>query len=309
MTLLAPRQTAAEIRAHGLTLTDFGGFAQRISADELTISEDAACLAGADIILVRAGAVEMASLGAEIAAQVTSAACVVPLASDPECIDVLQPFLPAQDLRAGMVAFQVVAMGQGCFHRETSGEVFIAAGAGDLAQTLATPQLVVREVDNITNLQWGRFLILLNDGLNALSGLALPVQLRDRAWRKLLAAQWREGAAVLKATGITPELGTTTPIGLIPWAMQLPSGLFARVAGPLLDMDAQARTAMAHDLIAGRATQIDQLQGRMVKMGRAAGIATPISARVHELVKLAEVAAEGVPDLPVSALRLPQDPP
>lgn len=71
----------------------------------------------------------------------------------------------------------------------------------------------------------------------------------------------------------------------------------------MLTIDAQARSSMSHDLMTGRATEIDVLQGQVMRMGAEVGLATPIYARVVEVVKLAELAATGLPNLPVTALR------
>ena len=47
---------------------------------------------------------------------------------------------------------------------------------------------------------------------------------------------------------------------------------------------------MSHDLIMGRATEIDALQGQVVRMGAKLGKATPINQRVAEIVAIAELA-------------------
>ncbi|KKK94584.1 hypothetical protein LCGC14_2681360, partial [marine sediment metagenome] len=52
VTLLARPRIQAEIRTHGLTLTDFGGMARNLSSDELTLASDETCLRDADIVLV-----------------------------------------------------------------------------------------------------------------------------------------------------------------------------------------------------------------------------------------------------------------
>jgi 2-dehydropantoate 2-reductase len=60
---------------------------------------------------------------------------------------------------------------------------------------------------------------------------------------------------------------------------------------------------MAHDLMAGRATEIDALQGEVVRMGAKAGRPTPICAMVLGVMRDAEIAGEGLPNLSVRALR------
>ncbi|MGB3243333.1 MAG: 2-dehydropantoate 2-reductase [Sulfitobacter sp.] len=303
VTLLLRPHVATEIRAHGLTLTDFSGLARKVSAEALELDTDPACLADADIVLVTVKSGATAAIGRSIAAHAPASAHVVSLQNGTENAEALRALLPHNDVRAGMVPFNVVPMGQGCFHRATSGDIVIGTGEVTLAGMLSVPHLSVAENAQITGIQWGKFLINLNNALNALSGLTLQEQLRDRAWRKLMADQWAEALNVLKASGIDPIATTPLPIGMVPSVLRLPTPMFTRVAAQMLTIDTQARTSMAHDLMVGRTTEVDALQGQVVRMGTAKGRKTPINARVHELVKLAELAGEGVPNLPVKAIR------
>ena len=303
VTLLARPRIMQEIRAHGLTLTDFDGMARKVDVDALTLSDKPTCLATADVILVTVKSGDTAAMAHDIARHAPPNATVISLQNGTENADVLRAALPDRDVRAGMVPFNVVPMGQGCFHRATSGEIMIAAGSGGVGDTLSVQDLVIQETDEITRVQWGKFLINLNNALNALSGLTLHEQLREYAWRRLMADQWGEALGVLRASGIQPMSTTPAPIWLIPSILRLPTSLFARIAASMLTIDTQARTSMAYDLMAKRKTEIDVLQGQVVRMGEKLGRSTPISAMVVDVIRSAEVAGQGLPNLPVRALR------
>lgn len=302
VTLLARRRIREEIRAHGLTLTDYAGMAVKVPPEALTLTEDPACLTDAALILVTVKSHDTMMLAAAIGAHGLSRTPVVSLQNGIDNRAVLARYLPAHDIRAGMVPFNVVPLGQGCFHRATSGDIVIGTGRQPLTEMLSVPHLPVRESAEITRLQWGKFLINLNNALNALSGLPLRNQLRDRGWRRLMAVQWEEALAVLRAEGVRPLSTTPLPVGAVPGVLRLPTPLFTRIAGAMLQIDPQARSSMAHDLMAYRPTEIDALQGEVLRRGAAAGIATPLTERIVELVRLAEVAAEGLPHLPLHAI-------
>ncbi|MEM6306005.1 MAG: 2-dehydropantoate 2-reductase [Pseudomonadota bacterium] len=303
VTLLLRHNTASELRAHGLTLTDFSGLALTVKGDELKLSEEPAVLATADIVLVTVKSPATAEMGALIARHAPRPIPVISLQNGIENVTTLRRLLPEHDLRAGMVPFNVVPMGQGVFHRATSGDIVIGQGGTPLGSTLSVPHLTLTESAEITAIQWGKFLINLANALNALSGLTLKQMLRDAAWRRLMADQWAEALKVLRARGLRPASTTPLPVGLIPHVLRLPTPLFTRLAAQMLTIDAQARSSMAHDLMRGRPTEIDALQGQVMRMGAELGRATPLNARVYEVVKLAELAAEGLPHLPARALR------
>ncbi|UOA32443.1 Putative 2-dehydropantoate 2-reductase [Sulfitobacter sp. DSM 110093] len=303
VTLLARPRIQAEIRTHGLTLTDFGGMARNLSPDELTLSGDPTCLRHADIVLVTVKSHDTEDMAKEIARHAAPNVQVISLQNGVNNRAVLAGHLPTQDLRAGLVPFNVVAMGQGCYHRASSGELVIEAGPGDLATHLSLPELKVTARKDVAALQWGKFLLNLNNALNALSGLPLQTQLRDRAWRRLLADQWAEALSVLRAENIHPVMTTATPAPLVPALLRLPTPLFTRIGSAMLQIDPQARSAMAQDLAARRPTEIDALQGEVQRRGQALGRATPVADMVLRVMGWAELADEGLPHLPVTALR------
>jgi 2-dehydropantoate 2-reductase len=139
--------------------------------------------------------------------------------------------------------------------------------------------------------------------LNALSGRPLREQLADRVWRKLFADQMAEGLAVLKAERITPASATPVPANLLPHLLRLPDFVFSRVLGRTMKIDPAARSSMWEDLQRGRRTEVDYLQGVIVRMAADRRIGVPISQRVVALVKAAEAAGRGAPGLTAEQIR------
>jgi 2-dehydropantoate 2-reductase len=303
VTLLVRPRIGAEIRGHGLSLTDFGGMAVQVGPQELAVSENPKCLADADVVLVTVKSGNTVEIGELINRHAPARAKVVSLQNGLSNAQDLTQALPAYDVRAGMVPFNVVPMGQGGFHRATSGDIVIAAGPHELGPLLSVPYLGAIESRDIEGVQWGKFLINLNNALNALSGLTLQEQLRMRGWRKIMADQWTEALGVLRKSGITPVSTTPVSVTLIPWILRLPTPVFTRIAASMLTIDEQARTSMSLDLMARRETEIDALQGLVVQMAQQLGTPAPLNTLIAELVRTAETAEEGLPNLSVKVLR------
>ena len=140
-----------------------------------------------------------------------------------------------------------------------------------LRETLNVPGAPTREHHDMASVQWGKLLLNLNNALNALAGVPLATQLADRRWRLILAAQIREGLRVLKAAGVRPARIEAVPPGLIPRILRLPNWLFRRVAARMLAIDPQARSSMWEDLERRRPTEIDDLQGAILALGKKSG--------------------------------------
>jgi 2-dehydropantoate 2-reductase len=285
--LLGRRRLVEELGRHGLRVTSFGGLDIALPAGSVAVSDDPAVLREAALVLVCVKSADTPAMAAIIAAQAPAGAVVVSLQNGVANVEVLQRALPGRVALGGMVPFNVVALGDGRFHRATSGDIVVAAG-GDVAPRLAVPGLTVRESDRIAAVQWGKLLVNLNNALNALSGLPLRQQLSSRPWRRLLADQIDEALAVLAAAGIAPQSTTPLPPHWTPRILRLPDALFRLVAGAMIRIDPQARSSMWEDLQRGRATEIDYLQGEVIALALRHGVPVPLTVRIRDLVKAAE---------------------
>ena len=300
---LARPRIAAELAANGLTLSDREGGEARLAPGCLAVGTDPALLAAADVVLVTVKSGATRDIAAGIRAHAPADAVVVSLQNGVDNAAILEEALPGRTVVAGMVPFNVAALGDGRFHRGTSGTIVIDAKATALARALATPGLPIDTHVDMRAIAWGKLLLNLNNALNALSGLPLREQLASRAWRRLLAACIDEALVALAAAGIEPaKIGTVAP-RFIPTVLRLPDVLFRIVASAQIRIDPKARTSMADDLAQHRATEIDQLQGRVVALADAQGTPAPVNRAVLAQVKAAEATAAGSPRLRPEEIR------
>lgn len=295
--LLARPRVIADIARHGLTLTGFDGSRHLLAADRLTMSDDPAVFKDAAIVLVTVKSADTADMADQIARYAPSDVMVVSLQNGVGNADVLRARLPGRRVLAAMVPFNVVAKGEGRYHRASSGDIVIERDAADTAARLSVPGLMLRPSDDIAGVQWGKLIVNLNNALNALSGLPLREQLARRVWRRLMADQMAEGIAAIKAAGIKPVSSTPLPVGMTPRLLRLPDWLFGVVLGRSMTIDAQARSSMWEDLTNRRRTEIDYLQGVIVDLAQHHGLDAPVSRAVLARIKEAEARGEGSPQL------------
>jgi 2-dehydropantoate 2-reductase len=299
---LARPELADAIARHGLCISSLDSGDRAFAPWAIRPAVDPAeAFAQADVILVtvKSGATEeMADL---IARHAPPDAMVVSLQNGVGNVHTLRRQLGDERVVGGMVPFNVVqtqeASGRPYFHRATSGTLLVEAGIPGLRTLLDVPGVRVREHSDMPAVQWGKLLLNLNNGLNALSGLPLATQLADRNWRLLLAEAIEEALAVFKAIGIRPARIESVSPRLIPFILRLPDGVFRLVARRMLAVDPQARSSMWEDLERRRATEINYLQGAIVTMASKLGVPAPINARITEFVLLAEAAGAGSPRL------------
>ena len=301
--LLARPRVIAEIEADGLRPTSFEGFDQTIAANRFALSENPSVFGDAGVVLVTVKSADTAGMAEIIARHAPPDVVVVSLQNGVGNTAVLRNRLPGRRVLGGMVPFNVIALGNGRFHRATSGDIVIEQDEARTAEKLSVPGLKMRPTDNIDGVQWGKLLLNLNNALNALSDLPLRRQLSQRPWRRLFADQMAEGLAAIRAEGIKPVSPTPIPVGLMSALLRVPNIIFEALLGRTMKIDPEARSSMWEDLQRGRRTEVDYLQGVITEIAERRGLEAPLSRRIVELIRQAEQEAKGSPGLTPEQIR------
>lgn len=299
-----PAIVAAEAR--GLRVSDIEGFDLALAPGTLRAATEGSALAGADLVLVTVKALATEEAARAIAAHAPASALVISLQNGVRNAEVLREALPGRTVLAGMVPFNVAERSEGHVHRGT--------GVGKLAvedhallepwlPLFAVAGMPIEPAADIAGVQWGKLLINLNNAVSALSGVTLMEQLRQRDYRRAWAMTLKEALALVKRAGITPVDTLPMPLDLMPAIMSLPDRLYgfivAQSGGGRARVDPHARSSMADDLARGRPTEIDYLNGEVVRLAERLGRRAPLNARMVELVHAAE---RGAPPLSAAAL-------
>ena len=300
--LLARPRVIGEITQSGLRLTGFDGSDNMVEAGRLALSGNPGIFRDAAIVLVTVKSADTPHIADLIAAHAPADAVIVSLQNGVGNVARLRDRLPGRRVLAAMVPFNVLPRGAGHYHRATSGDIVIERDAASSAARLSVPGLTFQPTDDIDGVQWGKLIVNLTNALNALSGLPLRQQLAQRPWRRLIADQMAEGLAALKAAGIKPVSATPIPATLMPHLLRMPDALFQMILGRATKIDPHARSSMSDDLVRGRATEIDFLQGVIVDLAKRHGGDAPISKAVIAHVKAAEAAKAGLPNLDVAQI-------
>lgn len=302
---LIGRPSMLDPLSNGLRLTDADGMDVDLPPTAYELTTDPSGLAGADLILVTVKSMATSEAAKAIAAHAPATAPIISFQNGVSNPEELRGALPGRTVLAGMVPFNVAQRGPAHFHRGTGGG--LVAEQSDVLkpfeETFASAGIDLKLSSNIIGVQWGKLLINMNNAINALSGVSLANQLGQRGYRTAWAMSMTEGIELLGQTGIEPVDALPMPLKLMPSIMRLPDTLYRYVVGlsggSKVRVDPHARSSMADDLERGRPTEIDYLQGEIVRLAEKQGKKAPINARLVELVRAAE---KGAPPLSASAL-------
>jgi 2-dehydropantoate 2-reductase len=284
-----------EIAENGLTLTDFSGWRARMAPDQVEFSTRLAALAGADIIALTVKSTGTAAAAKEIARNAKKGALVVSFQNGVSNVELLRSVLKSRfEAVAGMVPYNVAHLGHGRFHKGVSGDLLaedVPALRG-LAKRLGEGSARLRLSSDMPAIAWGKLLINLNNAVNALSGRTLLDQLRERDYRRVVAASILEALGLLEAAGIEPAKIGPVPPRLLPHVIASPNLIFNNLFLKIQKIDSRARSSMADDLRAGRPTEIAYLNGEVVALAKKLGRRAPVNEAIVSLIRQAEAGVE-----------------
>jgi 2-dehydropantoate 2-reductase len=294
---------ANEIAEHGLTLSDYSGWKVTLPAGQVNYRTKCQALADADIIALCVKSGATAEAADEIAEQGHPGATVISLQNGISNIDVLERRLGDRfTVVRGMVPYNVAYLGDGHFHKGVAGDLYAEdrPEIRKLSLAIGSSPAALKLSNDMLGIAWGKLLINLNNAVNALSGATLLEELRERDYRRVVAACQREGLDLLGHAGIEPaKVGAVGP-ALLPAVIGSPDWLFRNVFLKAWKIDARARSSMADDLAAGRKTEVDYINGELVALADRLGSQAPVNRKIVQLIREAE---GGAAPLSPAALR------
>ena len=283
------------IAENGLRLTNLTRGPIALKPDRIDFraapDEIARALGEADIVALCTKSQDTQAAAAQIKAHCKAGVLVVSFQNGVRNPETLKAVLPPETVLAAIVPFNVTPAGDGAFHCGTEGELIIEASHDarltQLKIGFEAAGQGVKLSDNIEGDQWAKMIVNLNNGLNTLSGGTLREGLLQRDYRRALGLLVAEGLAVAKARGI--KVGTfngRSPDSLLK-VLSLPNFAYRIVMQVIVKIDAKARSSMLDDLEAGRGSEVDYLQGEIVRQAAAANISAPYNTAALDAVKAA----------------------
>ena len=305
VTLIGRPRIIEDIRSSGLHLESVSGVRATLKSDSssngnLSLSTSSSSLSESRFILVCVKSAGTEEAAEQIRSHAPAGAVVVSLQNGLGAARILKEKLPGFTVLPGMVTFNVVYRGKGLFQQSTSGPIVIQDPGGEIADNLQKafegPGLELEFEKDMESVQWSKLLLNLNNGINALAGIPIRSMLSQRGYRRIIAACIQEAIDLYKVAGIRiVRLGKIVP-QLAPFILRLPDFLFFRVASTMIRIDPSAMTSLAQDLMAGKKTEIDFLNGEIVRLARSRGREAPINESIVRLIHAAEQDGGGSPE-------------
>jgi 2-dehydropantoate 2-reductase len=267
VTLIGRRQHVEAINRDGLFLerSDFQEYVKVQASTEIDVVRDATII----LLCVKTTDTENAAL--QIAPHLAADALLVSFQNGVDNVERIQRATGINAIPA--VVYVAAAMsGPGRVKHNGRGDIVI----GDVSRVSTVFQgagIPCRISDNIAGELWTK--LVMNCAYNAVSAVTgsryLPIK-NNSLTRDVMKGLIEEVVAVANAGGI--QMATANHL--------------MEAALKLGDAMASATSSTQQDLSLGRLTEIDSLNGYVVRRGRALGVPTPVNATLYALVKFLE---------------------
>ena len=201
-------------------------------------------------------------------------------------IENINQFIPAERILVGVTMMPVDKVAPGIVESTGHGASWFNSAvepgstfARELEQIFNASGLEVQLDPNIHGRIWSK--VAFNAGMNAVSALAhgTPGSINDSPGaQELVNDVAREVATVARAEGVDIDL----------------QGVFNTIDFACKN-HGDHKPSMHQDLVGGRRTEVDALNGAIVKAGQRLGVATPLNAILETLVRVAELSHQRYP--------------
>jgi len=272
-----------------LTLEDLSGAPKRVAVRYETTPD---ALVGCDVILCCVKSAQTS----EVADLLPRDAVVVSMQNGLRNAEILKSKLP--NALGGIVGFNVVSKGNNVYRRATTGPLVIE----DHPAVRALPLRDLELTNDIRAKQWSKLIMNLNNAVSALTDRPTPDLLFKPEYRRILRAIMAEAVFVLRKTNTRMARVGPLPARLFPRILALPTPILRLVAAAQLKVDPEARSSMWEDLSRGRTTEVDDLNGEIVRLAESHQLDAPLNRRIVAIVHEVEEKRAGSPKLSADAL-------
>ena len=269
VTLIARPQHVEAIARGGLRM-------ETVQFDEhvkLAATTDPAAVAGADLVLFSVKSTDTEAAGAHIAPHLALGALVLTLQNGVDNAERLRAVLPGAQVASAVVYVATEMAGPGHLLHKGRGELVLETlpASAAVAQTFAAAGVPTQISPDVRGALWSK--LVLNCAFNAISAIAqLPYgkAVQGPGVPQLMADVVAECMAVAQAEGV-----------IVP-------GDMGTACRKLIESMPAQYSSTAQDLARHKHTEIDYLNGLIVRRGEAHGVPTPANNALWAMVKLLE---------------------
>ena len=239
-----------------------------------TATDDPSEIGPVDLVLLAVKAWQVPEVAPTLRPLVGEATCVLPLQNGVEASGQLAAALGPGPVLGGLC--KIISMQVAPGHVRHQGvEPYVALGEigrpptgriRSLRSSFEEAGVLVDTPADIRVAIWEKFLLICSvSGVGAVTELPIGGMRRDAAARAMLEGGMREVAAVAAGHGV-----------------ELPADTVEQTLAFVDGLPPEGTASMQRDILAGRPSELEAQNGAVVRLGRQAGVPTPVNRQIYE---------------------------
>jgi 2-dehydropantoate 2-reductase len=287
---VAHSRIPSDIKKYGLSLSRYDGCRHHIAASAIDLTDDPSQLSSANLVVFTVRSAELHGAAQLLARVIKPNAIVLSMLPSVGAADLIRRYLPNHTVLEAAPSFNVASMGGATIHQGSPGRIYVSGNEklAPYVNVFQAADLSLSMQEDILPALWTVKLWRLNDALNALSNLTLKEQFEQRTLRQSLALLQEETLRLMRLAAIEPVSISPWPAVRIPYLLRLPNILFGALSGSMFKFDSLAYSSMSGDLSWGSDTEVDWIQGDVIRLADRLGSHAPLNGCISRLVHSAE---------------------
>jgi 2-dehydropantoate 2-reductase len=279
-----------KLQNQGISIKGLKGIS-RVHVDE--VSSDLAKVKKVDVIFICVKSQDTAALAKQLGKHLKSTALLISLQNGVHNSTVLKSITRQQAL-AGIVLFNAVYQVPGKVEVTIKGDILLEHDPDQqemlqgISSLFSKNEIRIKVMDDIRGYQWSKLLLNLQIAVTALTGQTIKVSILDPDTRDILVATMKEGLQVCKQAGITLHILPGVDPQKMIWRLSALPPLLLKAGSHFMGLKEGARNSMWQSLSRGKPTEIEYINGEIVKLAQQHNLKAPINEKLVDLIKQAE---------------------
>lgn len=256
----------------------------------INASSDFSDLKDVDVIFICVKSQDTETLATELKNNLKESAIIISLQNGVRNSHTLEN-ITKQKALSGVILFNTVYSDPGAVDVTVNGGLLIECPKSvncEFVNALKNAGFRVKTTEKIQGYIYSKLIVNLQIAVTSLTGHTITESITDKSSREILVATMNEGIEILEKSGIKLEtLPEINPIKIMQ-RMEKLNSFFIKIGSKFMGIKENARNSMWQSLSRRKPTEIDYINGEIIRIAKANGLSAPINSKLVELVKKAE---------------------
>ncbi|OYT57816.1 hypothetical protein B6U70_01940 [Euryarchaeota archaeon ex4484_162] len=286
--LIGKKNQIERIKKYGIKIDDV-----EIKKNNMILTERFSYLSDVDVVFVCVKSQDTENVARSINKHLKDKALIVSLQNGVRNASILEKITGVKTL-SGIILFNAVYNKAGDVSLTMRGGILLEYNRDrkdmiiEIHKLLKKAGFRVKLIEDINAALWSKLVLNLQIAVTALTGQTIKESIGNKTSRELIIATIEEGIQITRGSGIKlSALPYVDPNRMI-WVLKTFGFLSPIISSYVLGLKKEARNSMWQSLSRGKSTEIDYINGEIVKLAKQNGLQAPINTKLVELIKEVE---------------------